>query len=95
MSFFVEILKKETAEVLQIGEFENKEEAVACAKRAIDFFLIRQYEVGLSSGKLFETYTNKGEFPCIFRDGDSTINVGGFNHLQYAFNRCGEICGKP
>jgi hypothetical protein len=94
MSYFVEVLKKETAEVLHIGEFESREEAIACARRAIDGFLLRVYEIGMTSGKLFERYTASGEYPCIFRDGDATLNVPGFSHLQYAMARCDEICGK-
>ena len=94
MTFFVEIVKKESADVINIGEFESKDEAIACAKRAIDSFLLREYHAGMTSGKLFTHYTNKGEYPCIFRDGDATLNVPGFNHLQYAMARCDEVCGK-
>ena len=94
MTFFVEVLKKEPAEVLHIGEFESLDEAIACAKRAIDMFLLREHQVGMTSDKLFTFYTTKGEYPCIFRDGDTTLNVPGFNHLQYSMARCGEICGK-
>lgn len=94
MTFFVEVLKKEPAEVLHIGEFEALDEAIACAKRAIDTFLLREHQVGMTSDKLFTFYTTKGEYPCIFRDGDATLNVPGFNHLQYSMARCEEICGK-
>jgi hypothetical protein len=94
MTFFVEVIKKEAEDVLHIGEFESREEAVACAKRVIDTFLLREYEIGMKSDKLFSYYTHKGEYPCIFRDGDSTLNVPGFSHLQYAMTRCDDICGK-
>ena len=94
MTFFVEIVKKESADVINIGEFETKNEAVACAKRAIDSFLLREYHAGMTSGKLFTHYADKGEYPCIFRDGDATLNVPGFNHLQYAMARCEDVCGK-
>ena len=95
MTFFVEVVKKTAGEVINVGEFEAKEEAVACAKRTIDSFLLREYQTGMSGEALFTRYANAGEYPCIFRDGDSTLNVPGFNHLQYAMDRCGEICGKP
>jgi tRNA(Arg) A34 adenosine deaminase TadA len=94
MTFFVEVVKKESAEVLHIGEFESLDEAVACAKRAIDTFLLREHQVGMTSDRLFTSYAERGEYPCIFRDGDTTLNVPGFNHLQYSMDRCQEICGK-
>lgn len=94
MTFYVEVIKKVTAEVLHIGEFESREQAFACAKRAIDTFLLREYQIGMASETLFTYYTNNGEYPCIFRDGDSTLNVPGFSHLQYAMARCEDICGR-
>ena len=93
MTFVVEVLKKETEEVLHIGEFEAHHQAVACAKRAIDAFLLREYQVGMTSDQLFTHYTTRGEYPCIFRDGDSTLNVP-FSHLQYAMARCDHVCGN-
>jgi hypothetical protein len=94
MTFFVEVIKKESAEVLHIGEFDSLGEAVACAKRAIDAFLLREHVVGMTGDKLFAFYATNGEYPCIFKDGDTTLNVPGFNHLQYSLARCEEICGK-
>jgi hypothetical protein len=93
MSFVVEVLKKETEEVIHIGEFEAKYLAVACAKRAIDAFLLREYMIGMTPDELFRRYTNHGEYPCIFRDGDNTLNVP-FSHLQYAMDRCDHVCGR-
>lgn len=94
MTFYVEVVRKDETDVLHIGEFESREEAIACARRVIDAFLLREYEIGMRGEKLFTYYTNKGEYPCIFRDGDSTLNVPGFSHLQYAMARCEDICGK-
>ncbi|MBI1965374.1 MAG: hypothetical protein HYV99_03985 [Betaproteobacteria bacterium] len=94
MTFFVEVVRKEQSDVLHIGEYDRLDEAIACSKRAIDSFLLREYQAGMTSEKLFSRYTDKGEFPCIFRDGDATLNVPGFNHLQYSMARCHEICGK-
>ena len=92
MSFVVEVLKKSTEEVLHVGEFDAQHEAVACAKRAIDAFLLREYQTGMTPDSLFKHYTSQGEYPCIFRDGDNTLNVP-FSHLQYAMDRCNHVCG--
>jgi hypothetical protein len=92
MTFVVEVLKKETEEVLHVGEFPVQYQAIACAKRAIDAFLLREYVTGMTPDRLFEVYTTRGEYPCIFRDGDSTLNVP-FSHLKYAMDRCGHVCG--
>lgn len=93
MSFVVEVLKKNTDEVVHVGEFEAQHLAVACAKRAIDSFLLREYTTGMTPDDLFKRYTSQGEYPCIFRDGDNTLNVP-FSHLRYAMARCGDICGN-
>lgn len=93
MTFIVEVLKKDTEEVFHVGEFEAHYQAIACAKRAIDTFLLREYVVGMTSDQLFKRYTTHGEYPCIFRDGDSTLNVP-FSHLQYAMDRCDDVCGN-
>jgi len=92
--FQVEIIRKALEEVAHAGEFESKDEAVACAKRTVDAFLLREYLDGMGSTQLFDHYKDKGDHPCIFKDGDATVNVPGFNHLQYALNRSLELCGK-
>src|SRR5688572_25118262 len=92
MTFIVEVLKKDTQEVLHVGEFETPYLAVACAKRTIDAFLLREYRAGMTADQLFTHYTTRGEYPCIFRDGDNTLNVP-FSHLQYAMGRCDHVCG--
>ncbi len=94
MKFSVEVVRKEQSDVIHAGEYDALDEAIACAKRAIDSFLLREHQDGMTSASLFSYYTSKGEYPCIFRDGDSTLNVPGFNHLQYAMARCDEVCGK-
>lgn len=93
MTFVVEVLKKDAAEVVHVGEFEAKHLAVACAKRAIDAFLLREYQDGMTADQLFKHYTTRGEYPCIFRDGDATLNVP-FSHLKYAMDRCDDVCGN-
>ena len=93
MSFVVEVLKKESEEVVHLGEFEAQYLAIACAKRAIDAFLLRAYQDGMTPDQLFKRYTTHGEYPCIFRNGDNTLNVP-FSHLQYALNRCEDVCGN-
>jgi hypothetical protein len=94
MMFLVEVVRKVSDEVAHAGEFETKDEAIACAKRTVDAFLLREYRDGMASGQLFDSYKDRGEHPCVFKDGDATVNVPGFNHLQYALNRSVELCGK-
>ena len=93
MGFVVEVLKKEAEEVVHLGEFEAQYLAVACAKRAIDAFLLREYQDGMTPDQLFKHYMTRGEYPCIFRDGANTLNVP-FSHLKYAMGRCDEVCGN-
>jgi len=92
--FQVEIIRKVSEEVAHAGDFETQHEAVACCKRTVDAFLLREYRDGMGSGQLFDRYKQAGDHPCIFKDGDSTVNVAGFNHMQYAMNRSVELCGK-
>lgn len=92
--FLVEIIRKASEEVAHAGEYETQHEAVACARRTVDAFLLREYRDGMASSQLFACYSERGDHPCIFKDGDSTVNVAGFNHLQYALNRSLELCGK-
>lgn len=95
MTYIVECLSKQNqpkAEVRHIGNFKTLAIAIAASKRIIDQFLMREYSPGTTSKVLFAVYQNLGEFPYIFRDDDKTFNVHGFNHLQYAQERCQEIC---
>ena len=91
MSFVVEVVKKE--DVVRIGEFDAQYKAVACAKRSIDAFLLKEYRTGMTADQLFERYSAAGQFPCIFRNGDSTLNVP-FSHFRYAMSRCDHVCGN-
>lgn len=95
MAYIVECLSKHSqpkAEVRHIGNFKTLPIAIAASKRIIDQFLLREHTPGTTSKVLFAVYQNLGEFPFIFRDDDKTFNVHGFNHLQYALERCQEIC---
>ncbi len=78
--------------VRRLGEYETLEDAVAAAKSAIDEFLKRSHQSGMSAGQLFFYYQNFGETPFIFRDDAGTVNVAGFNHFEYAMSRSAEIC---
>ncbi len=80
--------------VRRIGEFETREEAIACARRTIDAFLLQQYRPDMLPRDLFARYQMAGEHPSIFQDDNATMNVSGFNPLQYAKQRCQEYCGK-
>jgi hypothetical protein len=45
--------------------------------------------------RLFARYQSVGEVPIIFRDDDDkTMNVGYFNHFEYALARCADL-GMP
>ncbi len=81
--------------VRRIGTFDTREEAIACAKRTIDSFLLQQYRPDMLPRNLLSRYQMAGEHPTIFQDDDATMNVSGFNPLQYAQQRCLEFCGKP
>lgn len=95
MAYIVESLSKRNqpkSEVRHIGNFKTLPIAIAASKRIIDQFLLREYSPGTTAKVLFAVYQNLGEFPYIFRDDDKTFNVHGFNHFQYALERCRDIC---
>jgi len=80
--------------VRRIGTFKTREEAIACAKRIIDSFLLQQYRDDMYPLDLYALYLSAGEQPTIFQDDESTMNVAGFNSQQYATQRCQDYCGK-
>ena len=96
MAYLVEGLSghddAENSKVRRIGEYESLPDAIASAKRIIDGFLRREYRPGMVPGNLIERYKDLGEHPYIFRDDDKTLNVPGFNHLQYTTARSADIC---
>lgn len=95
--FYVEATSganKSDDSVRRVGEFDTREEAIACAKRVIDAFLIAQYQWGMYPNELLARYLGAGDQPAIFQDDDATMNVSGFNPLQYARQRCQDYCGK-
>lgn len=80
--------------VRRIGEYEAVEDAIKASKQVVDEFLIGKFEEGTTAAALFSLYQKFGEVPFIFRDDARTINVAGFNHFQYAMNRCSAICAQ-
>ncbi len=79
-------------QVRRIGEFERLDDAIQAARRTIDQYLQREFSPGMSSGQLYARYQTHGEVPVIFRDDDArTLNVGNFNHFEYAMSRCTEL----
>jgi len=80
----------------RIGEYPNHDEAVAAAKQAIDAFLYREYRqgagYGLSAKKLLARYKRSGEVPLILRSSEITTEVSRFDYLEYAAQRCAELC---
>lgn len=98
MTFIVEgltIANEADKQVRRFGEYTTLDDAVAAAKGLIDEFLAREYKPGVLPSVLFASYQNFGEVPFIFcDDNEKTLNVSDFNHFQYAFNRCAEICAE-
>ena len=93
MTFYVEGLHAADDQVRRIGETESLDEAIAVAKRTIDEFLASEFKPGMPADELYCKYRNFGVVPCIFRDDGETMNIRGFDHLQYATARCIAICG--
>ena len=96
-SFFVEgISQGQPVEdgVRRIGTFKTREEAIACAKRTIDSFLLQQYRPDMFPRDLYARYQLAGEHPVIFQDDNATMNVSGFNPPLYTTQRCQDYCGK-
>lgn len=97
MTYFVEgLIKLDTGEreVRRIGEYETLENAIGASQQVIDEFLLSILEPDMTAADLFTKYSARGEVPIIFRDGDRTLNVAGFNHYSYAMTRCGIICAR-
>jgi hypothetical protein len=95
MTYFVEGLSghgEPEHKVRRIGAYEQLPDAISTAQRIVDMFLRKEFKTGMDSGMLLSRYQQLGEHPYIFRDDDKTFNVPGFNHLQYATARSGEIC---
>src|SRR5262245_31820611 len=88
--YYVELLDNETGQVDRLGEFEERELAVAAAKNTIDEFLRDNYYAGMSATYLYNLYAKKGKTPVIFQAGSETVNVV-FNPLTYAEMRTAEL----
>jgi hypothetical protein len=95
VSFFLAALTRGNnaeTQTREMGQFETQEEAVAASKKMIDASLLREFKAGMSAQQLLLWYQSFGEVPFIFGDPGHTMSVKGFNHLQYAKERCVEIC---
>ena len=95
MTYFVEGLIKldnGQSEVRRVGEYETLDGAIGASKQVIDGFLTQIFEPEMTAADLFSQYSDFGEVPIIFDDGEKTLNVSGFNHYSYAMNRCGMMC---
>jgi hypothetical protein len=79
--------------VRRIGQYETVAEAIAAAHKMIEDFLRREFQPGMDAKSLISLYLTMGEYPIIYRDDDKTLNVAGFNHVQYASTCAAEICG--
>jgi hypothetical protein len=78
--------------VRHVGDYESLEAAINAAKSVVDDFLITTKRNGMTVAQLFSEYKSCGEVPFIFCDGDKTMNVREFSHINYAIHRCAEIC---
>ena len=97
MTYFVEGLVKRHSgeqEVRRIGEYETLEDAVRASEQVIDGYLLGISGSEMAAAELFSKFEDFGEVPFIFRDGDGTLNVIGFNYYKYAMTRCGSICAR-
>jgi hypothetical protein len=91
MSYFVEVLttvREGESTVRRIGEFKTLVDAVKAAEQVIDEFLLRTVADGMKAADLYAHYEKSGEVPFIFSDDLRTMNVRGFNHFNYAKERC-------
>lgn len=96
MTFFVEGFTKNLkpeSQVRRIGDYATMAEAIEAAQATISAFLEREFSPGMNAKALVASYRERGECPFIFRNDDKTFNVHGFNHIQYATHRAGELCG--
>jgi len=96
MDYFVGSLTKGrngSRAVRHIGNFDTLGAAIKTAQTLVDNFLLSKHQPGMTAADLFSIYKNSDEVPLIFSDADFTINVGSFNHFQYATLKCSEICG--
>ncbi|MGH7908247.1 MAG: hypothetical protein ACRENW_00175, partial [Thermodesulfobacteriota bacterium] len=87
MTYFVEAVSKHREpepEVRRIGEYETVAEAMGVAQKAIEQFLRKEFKRGMSAGKLYALYEERGEHMFIFQDEAGTFNVPGFDHRDYA-----------
>ena len=93
MTYFVEAFATRLGVPHRIGVYKSGDDAVAAAKKMIDQFLVRTLRPGMDAQTLFSHYRARGEYPFIFRDDDCTLDVRGFNHIDYAMRRVVELCG--
>ena len=96
MTYFVEGVSKHhepQPQVRRLGEYETIVEAITVAQKAIEQFLRSEFKRGMDAKKLFSLYEERGEHMFIFQDEAATLNVGGFDHADFAKTRAAEICG--
>jgi hypothetical protein len=82
------------SEVRRIGEFATAGEAIATAQKVVDDFLRSTFQPGMDAKSLYSLYKSKGEYPFVFQEDATTVNVPGFEHSHYARDRAAEVCGR-
>ena len=98
MTYFVDAISARRGAdgiAIHLGQFENLEDAVLAAERAVSNFLVSEFKPSMTAKLLFARYQERGLCPFIFLDDDErTFNVRSFNHFQYALKRCAELCSE-
>ena len=82
------------SEVRRVGECDTLKDAIETAQQVIDESLITWNYDGTTVEKLFTRYERFGEIPFIFVDTEDTMNVIGFNALNYAMKQCEMLCAR-
>jgi hypothetical protein len=78
----------------ELGSFEDLESAIAASKKLVDNYLQSAFQPGMTAEALLRGYMMFGEDPYILGPNKKT-DSGPFSAVDYARQRCAEICGTP
>lgn len=71
-----------------VGAFDNREDALAAARRMVDRYLHEAYKPGMTAEELYDSYKSFGSDPFI-RSSDPGCQ---FSAWTYAKTRCEAMC---
>ncbi len=74
----------------KLGDFNDRESALAACKEKVDDYLARAYKPGMTPDALYSSYTMFGKDPFII----SEVADCKFSAWGYAKERCVEITGE-